>query len=615
MSASQEPTPHTLGNSSPADDEGATAPPNVASVTVAYVPPTGTTSKFPTRFPAPFGRYQLLKLLGKGGMGAVYLAHDTQLDRRIALKIPLFRADEGSQLRERFYREGRSAATLHHANVCPVYDVGEMDGVPYMTMAYIEGKSLAAWVHAKPLTPRQSAALVRKLALALEEAHRKGVIHRDLKPANIMIDKRGEPVIMDFGLARRERAGDARLTQKGEVMGTPAYMPPEQVSGNPEAIGLACDIYSLGIILYELVAGQLPFSGEPMAMLSKVLLEEPPPPSKLRPELDAALETICLKAMAKKVEDRYASMAEFAAALQTYLKSPASQKPMVNAANATPTTAEAARCNAAADPTVVPIPQPTGIRPRQRGSLFWLTIAGGTGGLLGLVAVLVILNWPRSPSSSTPKSIAPIVREVPFESLFNGHDLSGWEAASGNPAVWNVKDGAMIFTVTDPPRQHGWLVTQRDYTDFLLRFEFQIASAGASSGVGLRMWPGSPKPLKIQIRDDSFAAFSARGPNVRTGALFGVTGSPRTGVGLRPLGEWNQMEIELRGWQLRVAVNGKETLQTMLNDDSVFRYLDAAPPSSGRIGLQHWLGHMRFRKLELKDLSVLEDASPKEENP
>jgi WD40 repeat protein/predicted Ser/Thr protein kinase len=275
----------------------------------------------PKNLPAPFGRYRLLKLLGQGGMGTVYLAHDSQLDRSVALKIPLISEEEGQQHLERFYREARAAAALHHPNICPVHDVGEIDGLPYMTMAYIDGKPLADFAAGpKPLAPRQCALLVRKLALALAEAHKRGVIHRDLKPSNVMIDKRSEPVVMDFGLARRARSGDPRLTQLGSLLGTPSYMPPEQVSGDPDAMGPASDIYSLGVVLYELLAGRLPFEGDIMALLSHVLLDEPPPPSQFRAGIDPELEGICLKAMAKKIPDRYASMTDFAGALAEHLR-------------------------------------------------------------------------------------------------------------------------------------------------------------------------------------------------------------------------------------------------------------------------------------------------------
>jgi formylglycine-generating enzyme required for sulfatase activity/predicted Ser/Thr protein kinase len=270
--------------------------------------------------PEQFGRYRILRRLGRGGMGSVYLAHDTQLDRRVALKVPHFGPDDGPDARTRFYREARAAATFDHPNLCPVYDVGQHQGIDFLTMPYIEGKPLSEAIGPDRLSPpHQAAAVVRKLALALEEAHQKGVIHRDLKPANIMLNRRRELVIMDFGLARRSSADDPRLTQSGAVLGTPAYMPPEQVTGDTAKIGPGCDIYSLGVILYEMLTGRRPFEGPLAAVLGQIMVAEPPPPSRHRPGLDPKLEAICLKAMAKKVEGRYATMGELAAALGDYL--------------------------------------------------------------------------------------------------------------------------------------------------------------------------------------------------------------------------------------------------------------------------------------------------------
>jgi serine/threonine protein kinase len=202
--------------------------------------------------------------------------------------------------------EARAAATLHHPNICPVHEVGVHDGVPYLTMDFVEGQPLADLLAGgKPVPQRQAAALVRKLALALQEAHAKGVVHRDLKPSNVMINQRKEPVIMDFGLARRDSAGEARLTKVGAILGTPAYMSPEQVCGDVNAIGPGCDVYALGVILYELLAGRLPFEGPAMAVLAQILTQPPEPPSAHRPDLDPRLEVICLKALAKQPQDRY----------------------------------------------------------------------------------------------------------------------------------------------------------------------------------------------------------------------------------------------------------------------------------------------------------------------
>ena len=275
----------------------------------------------PSDLSESLGRYRIVKKLGQGGMGAVYLAHDTQLDRQVALKVPHFSAREGDQAIERFLREAQAAATIQHPNLCPVFDVGQIGGVHYMTMAYIEGHLLSEYIRpGKPAAERKTAFVIRTAALALHEAHTRGVVHRDLKPTNIMINQHGEPVIMDFGLARRTQSADAALTECGAVMGTPAYMSPEQARGQSEAVGPSTDIYSLGVILYELLTSRRPFIGELLRVLSQISTAEPERPGQLRPGLDPQLEEICLKAMSKQPEDRYATMGDFAAALNEYLK-------------------------------------------------------------------------------------------------------------------------------------------------------------------------------------------------------------------------------------------------------------------------------------------------------
>jgi class 3 adenylate cyclase/predicted Ser/Thr protein kinase len=270
--------------------------------------------------PDPFGRYSILRRLGRGGMGTVYLALDSQLDRQVALKVPQFEGGDRAVLRERFYREARAAAMLHHPNICPVYDVGAVGEIPYLTMAYIEGQPLHEWAAKASRSTAEVTALVRTLALALAEAHERGVIHRDLKPSNILIDRRGEPIVTDFGLARRLRfaASEERLTSPGLLMGTPAYMPPEHVNGHFDAPGPAGDIYSLGVILYELLTGRCPFVGPVGAVLAQIVIDEAVPPSQLRPGLDPRLDAVCLCALAKEPEKRFASMRAFARALEMH---------------------------------------------------------------------------------------------------------------------------------------------------------------------------------------------------------------------------------------------------------------------------------------------------------
>jgi serine/threonine protein kinase len=272
------------------------------------------------KLPAQFGRYILQKRLGLGGMGSVYLALDTQLDRAIALKIPRFGVYSSAEQKERFLREARAAGALRHPNLCTVYDVGQIEGVAYLTMSYIRGKLLSEVLRHERRRPiLDSVRLVGQMAVAMDEAHRHGIIHRDLKPANIMIDDRGQPMIMDFGLARRDSdLGGVRLTQCGLPLGTPAYMSPEQVNGDIDAMGAACDIYSLGVILYEMLAGRLPFQGAVAILLAQITSAPPAPPSRFRPELDRELDLICLKALAKAPTERFPSMEVFARALEMY---------------------------------------------------------------------------------------------------------------------------------------------------------------------------------------------------------------------------------------------------------------------------------------------------------
>lgn len=263
-----------------------------------------------------FGRYQIVRLLGCGAMGSVFLARDTVLDRDVALKVPKFSAADGPELIERFFREARAAATLHHRNICAVHDIGEIDGTNYISLAYIDGQSLSDVIKSdSPLPEGLIASTVRKLALALQDAHDRGVVHRDLKPGNIMIDQEGEPVVTDFGLARREAIGESHLTHSGAILGTPAYMSPEQVEGKQHSIGPVSDVYSLGVILFELLTSQRPFTGSTASVMGQIATKDPPAPATLRPEVDPRLNALCVKMIARKVGDRIGSMHEVADAL------------------------------------------------------------------------------------------------------------------------------------------------------------------------------------------------------------------------------------------------------------------------------------------------------------
>ena len=272
-----------------------------------------------TTIPAQFGPYRVKKLLGGGGMGAVYLVENTKLEREEALKIPHFEPGSDPEVKKRFLVEAKSAAKLDHANLCQVYDADEIDGVLFMTMRYLKGRPLSDYAGV-PQPPRKAVEVVTKLAQALEYAHSKGVVHRDLKPNNVMMCPGTGPTVMDFGLARQTQKQNTRLTQLGTTLGTPAYMPPEQVKGELDKMGPASDVYSLGVILFELLTGRLPFEGGMAEIFGKILYTEPPLPSQLKPDLDPVLDEICRKAMAKDSTQRYPTMKTFAAALGDFYK-------------------------------------------------------------------------------------------------------------------------------------------------------------------------------------------------------------------------------------------------------------------------------------------------------
>jgi serine/threonine protein kinase len=265
-----------------------------------------------------FGRYQIVRRLGRGAMGAVYLAYDSQLHRHVALKTPFL--GRSPQQIERFFREARAAAQLRSPYLCPIYDVGLIGGFHFFSMAFIDGHPLSRTIAERRMNCLRSiAGLVQKIARGMQKAHEHDIIHRDLKPDNIMLDSDGEPTVTDFGLARRVD-DDIRLTTPGHIIGTPAYMSPEQVDG-ANNIGPASDIYSLGVVLYELLTGGLPFVGSLSTVLRLIASAEPPRPSSRNSTLgaDSPLERICLRMMAKPPALRYASMAAVAEALDEVL--------------------------------------------------------------------------------------------------------------------------------------------------------------------------------------------------------------------------------------------------------------------------------------------------------
>ena len=269
--------------------------------------------------PCQFGDFELLEEVGRGGMGVVYRARQLSLGRTVAVKM-LVRGQMASQEDEtRFRQEAEAAARLTHPNIVPVYEVGTSNDRIYFTMKYIEGHTLTDRLAQGPLPPQETAKLLACTSRAVAYAHSQGVLHRDLKPSNILIDFAGEPHVSDFGLARQVSEASS-LTRSGAVLGTPAYMSPEQAAGNRGDVGPTSDVYSLGAVLYQCLTGRPPFQADtPVHVVLLVLEQDPPPPRVLVPSVDRDLEMIALRCLQKPSDLRYPSASALARDLEAYL--------------------------------------------------------------------------------------------------------------------------------------------------------------------------------------------------------------------------------------------------------------------------------------------------------
>jgi TRAP transporter TAXI family solute receptor len=267
-----------------------------------------------------FGDYELLKTLGRGGMGVVFKARQISLNRIVALKMILAGKLASPADIRRFRAEAQAAGKLGHPHIVNVFEADEVDGRHYFTMEYVEGHTLAQIINGQPLPPQRAARYLELIARAVDCAHEQDILHRDLKPANVIVDERDEPQVTDFGLAK-DMTDEANFTTSGAAIGTPGYMAPEQAAGRRGEISPAVDVYSLGAILYEMLTGRPPFSGDSVVdIILDVIHKDPLPPRVLNPAVDRELESVCLKCLRKGPAERYASALEVAEEMRRYLE-------------------------------------------------------------------------------------------------------------------------------------------------------------------------------------------------------------------------------------------------------------------------------------------------------
>jgi serine/threonine protein kinase len=364
------------------------------------------------------GLYRIISQIGRGGMATVYKAYQASIDRYVAIKVLPSQLAESKEFATRFHQEARIIASLEHPHILPVFDYGESDGVTYFVMRYLDAGTLKdRMVEGRPLPLNEIDKLFTQLADALSYAHSRGIVHRDLKPANALIDSRGNVFLTDFGIAKLLESAAPRLTQTDAIMGTPAYISPEQAQAQP--VDQRSDIYSLGIILYEMVTGSVPFVAEtPLAVLFKHISDPLPPPSSVKPDIPPAIEQVILKALAKDPEDRFATAADIAEAWKRALEQKETVKHMPEAVMAPPS-----RPTTGAQTQPKPAPA---VKPASRSGMPAIWIAGclvAACALFSLAGVaLMASNWQGlsgptpspTPTQIPTQSPAPIPTDIPL---------------------------------------------------------------------------------------------------------------------------------------------------------------------------------------------------------
>jgi serine/threonine protein kinase len=514
------------------------------------------------------GPFRILAELGRGGMGAVYRAHDTRLDREVALKVLLPNLSADPKAKARFLREARAQAKVEHDHIIPIHDVGETEGVAYLVMPLLKGQSLGAALKQNRHPPLAEAVrIVQEMAEGLAAAHDAGLIHRDIKPGNVWLEGAKRRVkILDFGLART--AADAhpvtaaqpvpedgtQITPAGAIVGTPAYMSPEQARG--QAVDARSDLFALGVVLYKMATGRKPFTGSSsMDVLAAVVAHDPPAARELNAEVPPALSDLIRRLMAKDASERPSSAAQVAEELEALGRGLAPLPVVVMPVGEVPgepnpweDLAETEHESPTSVPAETVVPTAAAPRANRKPLLF----AAGAVLLAGAVvaAVVVAMNGskkkldpePEPPpvakvQKQEPKTKDPLGGTVP-SAFFNGKDLTGFE---GDPKVWTVEGGAIVGKRINSSVQ--LLTTGRRYSDFELSFSMS----------------GSNDP-RIFFRASKTDKGGLIGPHIYCGGSFEPLeiGRP-TGVvrATRDAREFHDFVIRCEGRKLLLRADGK----------------------------------------------------------
>ena len=611
----------------------------VGQTTVPHLPPELIANE----------QYEVIRELGRGGMGVVYLARNKQMDRLEVLKVVNPAMLDRPDMVERFLREIRSAAALEHQNVVRAYSCLHLGKLLALVMQYVEGEDLARLVERRgPLSVSAACASAVQVARGLQEACKKGMVHRDIKPQNLLLSVEIKQVmILDFGLAKiaSEKGIDAGLTGNGQMLGTPAYMAPEQSLDAAKA-DIRADIYSLGCTLYFLLTGEPPFKGKShYEILQAHHTTQARPLNEVRQEVPPALAEVVAKMMAKDPAQRFQTPVEVASALAPFLKQggkptpPKSPQPLapgvgrtdsmvgktsgmgpvavthVGSKNEQATVIAVGNppevCATLIEPKATPATTKSADGRKRRRAVIpeakqkWII---GAGVAAGVLLISLVGMWAGGVFEVKTKDGGAIDAKS-FVSLFNGKDLKGWEVESGPENNWRVDDGAIVALGRGKPETQGYLLTEKAFSDFILAFDFQ-ADQGTFGGVCFRAAFGESIPStkfgRLHFHPLVTIGIS-QGENT-TGRLYYYVSKfrkPKSMSSFRSPDSWNEMQVQVQGHEITVWVNGeviqREDLGRVAKQEVAIEGFDR---SSGRVGFLQITGEVRYRNVTIKELPL-----------